>query len=222
MTSNRFATMLLAAFLFSTTLVAQSRCSLPHYPVAVGDVNEYRTTSKNLDAEGNVIETMSNTYSEEVTSVESDRYVTTVTSAGNANESAWRCTFEGLRVEIPDYPGMSVTMDGVSIPARMDVGEKWTQTYETRGEGFSRKMVTVNRVTAREEVTVEAGTYDAYRVDYEIETITPDEPSSFSRGSQWFVTDVGLVKSTSMIEMPEGGDVRTIDVTIELVKRTTK
>lgn len=220
MSSSRIATLALAALLFSAPALAESRCSFAHYPVAPGDVNEYRTTSRQFDAEGNVTATTSSLYREEITAVEADRYRVTTTADGNVSESEWLCGGEGLAMTMAEYPGMTITATGVSIPARMEVGDEWTQVFESRAEGFSQKMTTVNRVTAREEITVSAGTWEALRVDYEIETSIPDQPSSTISGTQWFAPGVGLVRTTSTIPME--GEVVSVETTIELLKRTTR
>jgi len=218
---QRFAPAVIITLLFATMLSAESRCSLPHYPVAVGDVNEYRTTSKQLDADGNAVTTESNVYKEEVTSVDPDQYKVVTTTAGNTVDVDWSCTDEGLSVKLGEVPGVVMKSTGVSIPAKLDVGDEWTQTFESGAEGFSQKMVTVNRVTGREQVTVPAGTYEALRVDFDIDMNIPGQGPVTSTGTQWFVPGVGLVKSTSSLPM-EAGEVVRVEASTELIKRTTK
>jgi len=213
------AAVITAAFL-STPLGAQNLCSLPHYPVTAGDVNEYRTTSRQIDRSGAVVATESTVYREEVLSVESDRFRVLTTMQGNTTESVWLCTDEGLSLKIDDVPGMKIATSGPTIPARIDVGFEWTQVFESSGEGFRQKLTTVNRVTGREKVTVIAGTFDAFRVDYEIETIATGGPPSVVRGAQWFTPGVGLVKSTSVVPME--GEVSSVETTIELNRRRSE
>jgi hypothetical protein len=216
----RTAASALVAILLSIPMGAESRCSLPHYPVTAGDVNEYRTTSRQLDAEGAVVATESTVYREEVLSVENGRFRVLTTTQGNATDSVWLCTEEGLSLKIDDVPGMKITATGPTIPARIEAGLEWTQVFESSGEGFTQKLTTVNRVTGREQVTVIAGTFEAFRVDYEIETIATGAPPSVVRGTQWFAPEVGLVKSTSIVPME--GEISTIETTIELNRRDSK
>lgn len=198
-----------------------SLCSLDHYPVAAGDVNEYRTTSNQLDADGAVVSTTSNVYKERVISVEKDRYRVATTMVGSTSESTWLCTDKGLEMQIDEIPGMSITTTGSSIPATMEVGAEWTQTFEMKGPGISTKITTVNRVVAREKITVPAGTFDAFRVDYEAETAGVGEAPSVTRGTQWFAVGTGIVRSTSVSEIGAEG-ISRIETTLELLERTTK
>ena len=109
----------------------------------------------------------------------------------------------------------------MTVPATMEVGGGWNQTFESVSPGSSQKSKTVNRITSREMVTVPGGSFEAFRVDYDIETTITDQPPSVLKGTQWFVTGVGIVKSVAVIPM-ESGDIKSIESTIELVKRTTK
>jgi len=230
MKPSRLVTMSVVVLLFVTPLLAKpakkkdaagSRCSFAHYPIAVGDINEYRMTSKQLDTEKKVLNTTSYTYRDEVTAVEADRYLTKSVSEGSASESEWVCSDEGVELKFAEYPDTKITTTGVTVPAKMDVGGVWNQTFELESPGSSQKSKTVNRITRRETVVVPAGTFDAYRVDYEIETTSPEQAPSSVRGTQWFAPDAGIVKSTSVIDM-EQGEIRSIETTIELMKRSSK
>jgi hypothetical protein len=200
---------------------ATGSCSLVHYPVAAGDVNEYRTTTRQLDAEGGVVSTTSSVYTERVLSVDKDRYRVATTIGGTTSDSTWLCTDEGLAMQLDEIPEMSITTTGPSIPATMDVGTEWTQTFEMDGPGISMRITTVNRVTSREEITVPAGTFDAFRIDYEARTEAPGEPPSLTRGTQWFAVGTGIVRSTSVSDLG-AEDVSTVETTLELLKRTTR
>lgn len=196
-------------------------CSLAHYPIAVGDVNEYRTTSTQFDSEKKVIATNSTAYSEEIIAVEADGYRTKTVSDANTSESQWLCSDQGIQYKYDEYPDTKINTTGVTFPATMEVDGSWNQTFEMVSPGSVMKLTTVNRITKREMVTVPTGTFEAFRVDYEIETSMPEQPPSITRGTQWFVTDVGLVKSSSVIDM-DAGDIRSIETTNEMVKRTTR
>ena len=231
----RLVTICLVALLFVTPILAKAEkkpppkkkpvvgklCSLVHYPIAVGDINEYRMTSIQLDAEKRILETTSNTYSEEITLVQGDRFRTKSVSEGNTSESEWLCSAEGIKLKIGQYPDTKLTTTGVTIPAKMRIGDVWNQTFALESPGSRQQTSTVNRVTKREEVIVPAGTFDAYRVDYDVETTIAGEAPTYAQGTQWFAPGVGVVKSTSVINM-ESGEIRSIESTTELIKRTSK
>lgn len=174
-----------------------------------------------LDAEKKVLQTTSNTYSEEIVALDERSFRTKWTSAENSNESEWTCGEEGIALKFAEYPEMKITTTGVSIPAEMKVGSVWNQTFESESAGSSQRSTTVNRVTKREEVVVPAGTFDAFRVDYEVETTVPELPPTIARGTQWFAPDVGVVKSTSVVTMNQD-EIHSVETTIELLKRTRK
>jgi len=222
MRSSFFATVLI--FVLAWPIGADratGSCSLAHYPVAAGDVNEYRTTTRQLDAEGGVVATTSSVYTERVMSVEMGRYRVATTMDGTTNDSVWLCTDEGLAMKIDEIPEMTITTAGVSVPAGMDVGAEWTQTFDMDGPGIATRIATVNRVTAREEITVPAGTFEAFRVDYEARTTAPEESPSVTRGTQWFAVGTGIVRSTSVSDI-DAEDVSRVETTLELLKRTTR
>lgn len=199
---------------------AKNRCSFAYYPIAVGDINEFQMTSNHFDAEKKIVNTISSTYSDEVIAVEKDQYRTKTASEANTSESEWTCSDEGIAMKYAVYPDTKITTTGVTVPSKLEVGGVWNQTFDFETAGSSQKTKTVNRVTKREEVVVPAGTFNAYRVDYEVETIAPDQPPSFVRGTQWLADGFGMVKSVSVIEME--GDVRRVETTLEMIKRTTK
>ncbi len=196
-------------------------CSLAHYPIAVGDISEYRTTSTQFDGEKKVVATNISTYSEEVIAVDDDGYRVKTVSEANTSESRWGCSAEGIALKYDDYPNTTITATGMTYPATMEVGGSWNQVFEMVSPDVDIKLTTVNRITKREMVTVPIGTFEAFRVDFEVATSLPEQPPSVNRGTQWFVTDVGLVKTSSVVDLV-AGDIRSIETTNEMVKRTTK
>lgn len=225
----RLATLVAAALIACLPLSAKpakkaaapaTRCSFEHYPVAVGNISEYRMTSRQLDAEGKVVEENALTYAEEIVAVEPDGYRTKNVSDGNASEGSWLCSADGISLKYDEYPETKITATGVSIPATMEVGFAWTQTFSMESPGVSQTTKTTNRVVKREMVTVPAGSFEAWRVEFESETIASgaDTPTVI-RGTQWFVTSVGMVKASSVIPM-EMDRVRSVESITELVKQT--
>jgi hypothetical protein len=204
------------------TRVESNRCSYEHYPVAVGIVSEYRTTSKHLDAAGKVVNESSNSYTEEVVSVEATSYRTKNGSAGNSSESTWLCGDEGISLKYDEYPETKITASGVSVPPTMEVGGSWTHTFTMESPAVTQTTKSVNRVTKREMVSVPAGSFEAWRVEWDSETIVAgtDAPTVL-HGVSWYATSVGLVKSSITIPM-EMEDVRSIETVTELMKQSTQ
>jgi len=200
---------------------AKTRCSFAHYPVAVGNSWEYRLKSRQLDAAGKAIEENSSSYTEEIVSVEADRYKTKTVTEGNAAESEWTCSDDGIALKYGDFPDTKITSTGVTISATMELGSSWTQSFTMEAPEVNQTTKTTNRVTKREEVTVPDGTFEAWRIDYEVETTAAGQEGSVIRGTQWFVTDIGIVKSISVIPM-EMDQIRSVETAIELVKHTKK
>ncbi|MFA6954816.1 MAG: hypothetical protein WC538_02970 [Thermoanaerobaculia bacterium] len=230
MKPSRVVTLAIATLMLATPLAAKpakkkdapkTLCSFAHYPVEVGNSSEYRLSSKQKDASGKVLQENSSTYSEEIVAVEADRYKTKTVSEGNVAESEWTCSADGVALKYGDFPDTKITASGVTIPSTMEIGGSWTQSFTMEAPGVNQTTKTTNRVTKREEITVPEGTFEAWRVDYDVETTIPGQEGSVIHGSQWFVTDVGVVKSMSVVSM-EMDQIRSIETTIELVKHTKK
>ncbi len=146
----------------------------------------------------------------------------------------WECLPEGL---VNTYGGVMTTendtvhtasdTEGITIPSSISLGDTWTQTSELTssdgmGEGELKRSVTLHRSAAAiETVTVPAGTFEAIRVDYDLEMHAAMETSDghtlpfaidSSAGSEWYVKDIGLIKKTAGVDLermdtPEGPSV---------------
>lgn len=217
----RFLTCLVAIVALASAARGASLCSLPHHPVAVGDVAEYRTTTRILDAAGDVFRTTSTVHKETVDSVSNDGYVTTTVKLGTSATSARICTREGIRPELPPNQRIALVTTGVSIPSRLHVGDEWTLTHEPASDAAAAKITTTHRAAGEEDVTVPAGTFRAIRVDHEITISTPGKDPAVTRGSKWFAIDAGLVRSVSTV-VSTTGDARRTEVTVELLRRGRK
>lgn len=230
MMSSRLVTLAVAALLIATPLTAKPAkkptatkglCNLAHYPVAVGLTNEHRIVSTQLDADGKVVEKNTSSYTDEIVAVEANGFRTRSTAEGNSSESEWICTEEGISLKYAEYPETKITATGTVVPATMEVGGSWNHSFSMEAPGVSQTSKTVNRVTKREMVEVPAGTFEAFRIDYEIETLAEGQEPSTIRGTQWFVTSVGIVKSASVIPVAME-QTRSVETVLELVKQTTK
>jgi hypothetical protein len=216
-----FVAMPLAATPAKKKDASVSRCSFDHYPVAVGNVSEYRSVSKQLDGSGKVIEQTSNSYTEEIIAVDEASYKARTTMEGNASEATWLCGEEGIAFQYDQYPGTKISSSGVSVPATLEVGSSWSFSFTMEGPGINQTTTTVNRVTGREMVSVPVGSFEAWRVESESRTESEGNEPTVLRGTMWYATAVGLLKSTFTVPM-EMGDVRGVESITELVKQTTK
>lgn len=231
MTPSRILTLVAAALLAAIPLAAapaknppapKSLCALPHYPIAVGLRNEFRITSTQLDVAGKTVEKNTTSYSDEVVAVEANGFRTKTIADDNANESEWVCSEEGVALKYPEYPETTITTTGVVVPATMEVGSSWEQSFSLETQGTNQTVKTINRVTKREMVEVPAGTFEGWRIDYETETMSDgqEEPGRI-RGTQWYVTSVGVVKSVSVVPVAMK-QTRSVETVLELVAQTTK
>ena len=200
---------------------AKALCNLAHYPVAVGLTNEHQITAMQLDADGRIVEKNTSSYTDEIVAVEANGFRTKSTSEGNTSASEWICTEEGISLKYAEYPETKITATGTVVPATMEVGGSWNHSFSMEAPGVSQTSKTVNRVTRREMVEVPAGTFEAFRIDYEIETLAEGQEPSAMRGTQWFVTSVGIVKSVSVIPVAME-QTRSVETVLELIKQTTK
>jgi hypothetical protein len=125
-----------------------------------------------------------------------------------------------MSISVPELPGIeyeSVDLSGITFPPddQWQIGLTWTSVYTITGqmtlEGVGRVTSHIyatieNEITAQEEISVPAGNYaDAMRVDsYGTlvvesrvgEIALPPTETTFGH-TNWFVKDVGMVKSAS-------------------------
>jgi hypothetical protein len=102
-------------------------------------------------------------------------------------------------------------LSGVTIPATINAGDTWSQsltlegTQTVNGTSYAASNQLTNNCTAMsiESVTVEAGAFDAMRVECKTDmnitiAIDPNNPISTPlslTGINWYAEEVGLVKS---------------------------
>ena len=137
-----------------------------------------------------------------------------------STEVQWTCSPDGLLssqfanmsiAQIPDIQFETLEVKGVVVPKeeKWQIGYSWNTEYlikvkftsgDTSFEGEGN-LVVVNSIAAIEPVTVAAGTYsDAFRVDatgnfkMSIMGVENTLPIMFSN---WYVKDIGMVKSAS-------------------------
>jgi hypothetical protein len=159
-----------------------------------------------------------------------------VFASGVTRQGKWNCENGTLTALNPSNGGSAsvnaenVSVDfqttaqsGVTLPAAINAGDAWEQALTLEGtETVSDMQIPAKneftnscRAVGMESVSVEAGTFDAMRVDCVTVmkiTITmqemPVETTLTLNGGNWYVEGVGMVKSTSTGE--------GLDSTIEL------
>jgi len=88
------------------------------------------------------------------------------------------------------------------FPSDLSVGDELPDasiTVSIKSSGVNMFTMTVwitnRKVEAREEMTTPAGTFDCFKMSYDIETKMMVKVQS--KAVQWFTEDVGMVKSES-------------------------
>lgn len=192
---------------FNWDEVLSGPCGNPYYPVAVGISHTYATST------GTITST--------ITDISEDGFTVTHTVASSTQTHEWECLPEGL-VDLSNpigdafetmVEGVTLTGDtsvtGVTIPASISVGDKWTQTYlgtmnVQEYDGALDFSLTVNySVVGEEEVTVPAGTFKALKLNNTLESDFILKTSGISMplynysatGTSWVVENIGTVKS---------------------------
>ena len=196
---------------------AQVSCDDPFYPSSKGATWTYiepdmvipTTGVVTISGAGNADFTVS---TQEVTF--GDRVV-------DEHDASWSCTAEGLFAPLTDtgiegyelYGPLVVNKSetGVDIPqpGAWQVGYTWTTTRQLEAGPSENEItayydfmdVTKHEIVAKEQITVPAGTFEAFKVDSSSEwtAISPSgsETNGTGRGSRWYVKEIGLVKSVS-------------------------
>jgi hypothetical protein len=183
-------------------------------PVVVGATWNYKLTGPLPD-----------TFTHSVLSVEANSFTEQdVFNAGVTRQGKWNCENgnlialdppSGASANVGTENGVAVdfqttSLSGVTLPATINSGDTWSQaltlegTQTINGSTYpARNDLTSDcKAIGMESVTVEAGTFDAMRV--ECQTImklslqmgdVPMENTLNLTGTNWYVRDVGLVKT---------------------------
>ena len=200
-------------------VAVSSLCDNEYYPVVEGGTWSYYGTST---------ATEDYTFSNTITSVRSDGFTVTVEFDDLTLVQEMACLPEGiLALNAGGGPagtlntsGVSLEMDtqnasGITFPKDIQPGDTWTHTLdytgtmEIAGQTVNVTGNTVYNYTAveTESVTVQAGTFDAMKVEI-VTTVTiisdiqgSSVPVTFSSTStSWYAQGVGWVKSDSVSE----------------------
>lgn len=196
-------------------LAAPNACDNPYMPIIVGATWNYNLNGPTPD-----------TYVHSILSVEASGFTEQdVFGTGVTRQGTWNCengnlialnpsggnsssvTAEGTSVDFK-----TTALEGVTLPASLNPGDTWSQsltlegTQTLNGEAFpaSNQLTQNCTATGVESVTVPAGTFDAMRVDCQVNmNITIDIAGSpFTTpialvNTNWYALKVGLVKTVS-------------------------
>jgi hypothetical protein len=188
-------------------------CKNPYLPVIAGATWNYKLTGPLPD-----------TFTHTILSVDNNGFIEQdVFGAGLTRQGKWNCD-NGNLVALDPSGGNSASVNtenvsvdfqttdlsGITLPATINVGDTWSQsltlegTQTINGTAYPAKnqLTSECKAVGIESLTVEAGTFDAMRV--ECQTImnlsiklgdTATENTLNLTGTNWYVKDVGLVKT---------------------------
>lgn len=191
-------------------------CDNPYQPVVAGATWDYKLSGPIPD-----------TFTHTILSVESDGFTEQDEfGTGVTRQGKWRCENGNLIALNPTGGGSaSVTTEGVSVdfetkdlsgvtvPASIQAGDTWSQsltlegTETINGTSFAASNQFTNDCTASgiESVTVEAGTFDAMRVECQTDmnitvALDPNNPISTPLSTtniSWYAENIGMVKTST-------------------------
>ncbi len=196
-------------------VIADSACTNPYQPVIVGATWNYKLTGPIPD-----------TFIRSITSVESDGFSDQdVFGTGVTREGKWKCENGGLTALNPANGGsasvssenvyvdfFTTESNGLTLPAILNTGDLWTQnttiegTEDINGSKIPAKneYASTCKVAGLESITVEAGTFDAVKVDCQIVmnvTVTiQDSPIVTTvnfNATNWYAEKIGLLKTVT-------------------------
>jgi hypothetical protein len=195
---------------------ASNACDNPYQPVVVGATWDYKLTGPLAD-----------TFTHTILSVESDGFTEQDTFAsGVTRQGKWQCDNGNLIALNPSggnsanvsTEGVSVDFEtkdlsGVTLPASINPGDTWSQSLTLEGTQTisgtsypaSNKLTSDCTAIGVESVTVEAGAFDAMRVECQTDmnitiALDPNNPISSPlslKNIYWYVEDIGMVKNTT-------------------------
>lgn len=195
--------------------VSAGACDNPYMPVIVGATWNYNLTGPTPD-----------TYVHSILSVEADGFTEQdVFTSGTTRQGQWECENGNLIALNPSGGGSqsisaegnavdfkTTALEGVTMPASLNPGDSWsqsltlegTQTVNSESYPVSNQVTQACTAAGVESVTVPAGTFDAMRVDCQVDmNITIDIAGSpFTTpialvNTNWYALKVGLVKTVS-------------------------
>jgi hypothetical protein len=93
----------------------------------------------------------------------------------------------------PNAMGMEITGTVPSYPSNLSVGRQFDYDYAIKMMGIEATTKGKERVTARENITVQAGTFDCYRIESDV-TVTTMGQTQNVKTTSWISAGVGNVR----------------------------
>lgn len=189
-------------------------CDNPYMPIVPGATWNYKLTGPLPD-----------TFTHTIVSVEGSSFVEQdVFAAGVTRQGTWDCENgnlialdppSGASANVSTENNVSVDFEtkdlsGVTLPAMINTGDTWSQaltlegTQTINGTSFpaSNQLTSDCKAIGIESVTVEAGTFEAMRVECQTTMNlslsmgdVPIQNTLHLTGTNWYVENIGLVKT---------------------------
>jgi len=212
---NLFTLVLLTALFAGSTSIAQD-CKM-YFPDKVGSVREIT----NYDKKGKVTGIVSQEIiAKDVVGAATSVTVRSTTSDKDnkelsVNEMTLNCKDGVFSFDMEDYidksmleayKDMEITMtgDNVAYPSGLKVGDKLSNAsiniiVKNQGMALMNWTITISNriVTAKESISTSAGTFDCYKLTYDLQTKTRIITIN-TKAAEWMSEGVGMVKSESL------------------------
>jgi hypothetical protein len=194
-------------------------------PVAHACANLYMPIVPGATWNYKLIGPISDTFTHTILSMESNSFVEQdIFATGVTRQGTWNCE-DGNMIALDPPSGASANvstennvsvdfetkdLSGVTIPATINAGDTWSQsltlegTQTINGTAFpaSNQLTSDCKAIGIESVTVEAGTFNAMRVECQTTMNisismgdTPIQSTLNLTGTNWYVENIGLVKT---------------------------
>lgn len=183
-------------------LLAAALCATPWFPSGVRAMRYAQTTSFLApNGEERVSRSVELRYDSFKRVHDELRFMASTLVQGHppaAQEQRLRCTSAGLVPVNGGTPAWTISYEGVEFGSNLTPGSHWTLRSTTKAEAWTTSSRTDYEVEKREQVTVPAGTFDAFRVDY-VSVLTSSQRGDLppSKGSIWVVPGKGLIKQSA-------------------------
>lgn len=219
----------------STTTETPSRpsasgCDNPYYPLNEGHSITYKTNYGSTPGEFKltITERDGNRFTLEYDfNVGSDSKLTQTMECSNGQINAVGYLDFGSVLSGQQISYETISNDGTFLPPDLAVGSQWESTFRVRVrttnpqlkamlDGQEQTFRIQNRAVAEEQVTTPAGTFTALKVESNTVAsinIGGTTQSLTIPATNWFVRDVGLVKSVTSVSGGTSSSIEAIRIT---------
>ena len=210
----KFRIIVVVAFLFIGNMLQAQDCKF-YIPSKVGSKLKYENFDKKDKLTGSTVQTViANSVIDGVQTVKlRNEYYAPDADTAYVRELSFKCINGEFVVDMQSYISENtltpysnmetkIDVDNMSIPAKMSVGQvlgngKVDLTVFNNG----MKLITISvnvknrKVEAIENITTPAGTFEAYKITYDIETKMLFTIKA--KSAEWYVKDIGAVRTES-------------------------